>query len=284
MKQYILKLSCIALAIFSISSCTKEEMKDDTIKISFEHPNTTKVTDTGFEQDDKVGLYITTSDAILQGAGNYVNNNMLTYDGADWNPAQAMYWNNGTYNVYAYYPYMSSIESVTDLPFSVSLEQNEIDNYMASDFLWASVEGVSASSLAVNMTFSHRMSRIYMKLVPGEDYSGEIPEDAQVFVHNLIADATVDLSVGIVTLNDRAESKTIQARNMGNNCYSAIVIPQRISSRVPLVEVIMDGVSYLYESSFLFKRGVQHNVNLVVSKNPSQIKIEIGGEIGGWSE
>ena len=282
MKQYILKLSCIALAIFSIS-CTKEDIEDNSIKVCFEHPNSTKVTDTGFEQNDKVGLYITKSDEILESAGNYVNNNMLVYDGADWNPAQTMYWSQGAYNVYAYYPYLNSIESVADLPLSVSLEQNHLGNYMASDFLWASKEGVSASSLAVSMTFSHRMSRLYMKLVPGEDYSGEIPEDAQVFVHNVITEATVDLNVGIVTINDRASSKTLQARNMGNNCYSAIIVPQRISSRIPLIEVVMDGVSYLYESSFNFKRGVQHNVDLVISKNPTQIKIEVGGEIQDWN-
>jgi hypothetical protein len=46
----------------------------------------------------------------------------------------------------------------------------------------------------------------------------------------------------------------------------------------------MKGVSYLYESKFLFKPGVQHNVQLIISKNPEQVKIEIGGELVNWSE
>ena len=52
----------------------------------------------------------------------------------------------------------------------------------------------------------------------------------------------------------------------------------------PLVEVIANNVSYLYEAKFIFKPGVQHNITLVISNNPEKIKIEIGGEIKNWNE
>ena len=51
---------------------------------------------------------------------------------------------------------------------------------------------------------------------------------------------------------------------------------------MPLLEVISDGVSYLYESKFIFKQGVQHNVQLALSQNPDDLKINIGGEIVDW--
>ena len=54
------------------------------------------------------------------------------------------------------------------------------------------------------------------------------------------------------------------------------MVPQRLENRVPLIEVVMNGVSFLYESKFLFKPGIHHIVNLVVDKNPEQVKIEIG--------
>lgn len=285
MKQYKFTICFIAAAILLIG-CSKESIsvKDSNQMIfSFSYPNASKVTDTGFEQNDKVGIYITKSDAILESAGNYVTNNMLTYNGQDWNALYAMYWNAGTYNMYAYYPYINNIASVTDMPFSISLRQDVLQNYMESDFLWASKSNVSAGNTAVSMQFAHKMSRIVIKLVASDDYEGTIPQDAKLYVHNIIPDATVDLNVGIVTVSGRASSNTLQARNLGNNMYTAIVVPQRISTRVPFIELIMDGVSYLYESSFLFKQGVQHNVTLVVSKNPNQIKIDIGGEIEGWA-
>lgn len=285
MKQYKFTICFIAAAILLIG-CSKESIsvkESNQMIFSFSYPNASKVTDTGFEQNDKVGIYITKSDAILESAGNYVTNNMLTYNGQDWNALYAMYWNSGIYNMYAYYPYVNNIASVTDMPFSISLRQDVLQNYMESDFLWASKKNVSAGNTAVSMQFAHKMSRIVIKLVASDDYEGTIPQDAKLFVHNIIPDATVDLNAGIVTVNGRASSNTLQARNLGNNMYTAIVVPQRISTRVPFIELIMDGVSYLYESSFLFKQGVQHNVTLVVSKNPNQIKIEIGGEIEGWA-
>ena len=51
---------------------------------------------------------------------------------------------------------------------------------------------------------------------------------------------------------------------------------------MPLVEVVMKGVSYVYESTFQFKPGTEHLVNFVISDNPDQVKIDIGGEIQDW--
>ena len=121
-----------------------------------------------------------------------------------------------------------------------------------------------------------------VKLIKGEDYEGDLPEDAEVYVHNTVPSATIDLSVGVVTRNPHGTSQSIRAKSLGNHKYTAIVVPQRLDNRQPLVEVIMKGVSYLYESKFLFKPGIQHTVQLAVSKNPEQIKIDIGGEIENW--
>ena len=41
----------------------------------------------------------------------------------------------------------------------------------------------------------------------------------------------------------------------------------------------MKGVSYMYESKFVFKPGVEHLVNLIITNNPDNVKIEIGGEV-----
>ena len=81
----------------------------------------------------------------------------------------------------------------------------------------------------------------------------------------------------------RGERKSVVARQNSQTSYSVILVPQRLENRVPLIEVVMNGVSFLYESKFLFKPGIHHIVNLVVDKNPEQIKIEIGGEITDWN-
>ncbi len=129
------------------------------------------------------------------------------------------------------------------------------------------------------MKFRHIMSKLTVRLIKGEDYEGDIPENATVYIHNTVTDATIDLTAGVATKNMRANGKTVTARKAGPTSYTAIIVPQRLANRVPLVEVVMNGVSFLYESKFLFKPGIHHIVNLVVDKYPDQVQIEIGGEI-----
>lgn len=127
------------------------------------------------------------------------------------------------------------------------------------------------------------MSKITINLIKGEDFEGEIPDKATVYIHNTVTSATIDLAAGVATRNVRGERKSVVARQDAHATYSAILVPQRLENRVPLIEVVMNGVSFLYESKFLFKPGIHHIVNLVVDKNPEQVKIEIGGEITDWN-
>ncbi len=127
------------------------------------------------------------------------------------------------------------------------------------------------------------MSKLSIRLIKGEDYEGEIPETATIYIHNTVTEASIDLMAGVATKALRGVRKSVTARQDSRTSYSAIIVPQRLENRVPLIEVVMNGVSFLYESKFLFKPGIHHIVNLVIDKNPEQIKIEIGGEITDWN-
>ena len=257
---------------------------DGVIHFVVEHPAVvTRATDTSFEEGDKVGIFLTDQKNAVELAGNYVTNVPLTYQGSVWNTPKPLYWNEGTYDVYAYYPYISSIVSVSDQPFNVATDQDDGIGFEASDLLWTAKKGVAASNGTVNLQFAHRLSRIQLQLAKSDDYEGELPDEAEVYIHNTVVDGTLDLNVGMVTCERHASAKTIKARSLGNHCYAAIIIPQRLNNRVPLIEVVSHGVSYLYESRFLFKPGVQHNVQLILSNNPDLLKIEIGGEIVDWN-
>ena len=291
MKRYICKFWVGGIGLLlSMAACNdvQDEMDGMLEKnvMTFEvlHPDDrSRATDTGFETNDQIGLYLTTKDTPLELSGNYVNNTQLTYANNAWASAKPIYWDKGHYDVYAYYPYVPSFPSVDDMPLVVSTEQHLSANYASSDFLWAGKKNVEASDGKVTLQFEHRMSRLVIKLVKSEDYEGDLPEDAEVYIHNTVTSATADLSVGVVTRDSHGTPETIRAKNLGNHRYAAIIVPQRLNNRQPLVEVIMKGVSYLYESKFLFKPGVQHNVLLAVSKNPEQVKIEVGGELENWN-
>ena len=276
-----------AIGLTSCSNDNEESnnvVDSNVIRFNVEHPAAlTRATDTSFESGDKVGIFLTDQNKAVELAGNYVTNIPLTFQNAKWTTSRPLYWNEGTYDVYAYYPYMSPLVSVTDQPFSVATDQNDGVGFEASDLLWTAKKGLTANSGTVNLQFAHRLSRMQLQLVKSDDYEGELPDDAEVYVHNTVVDGTLDMNVGMVTCERHASAKTIKARSLGNHCYAAIVIPQRLNNRVPLVEVVSHGVSYLYESRFLFKPGVQHNVQLVLSNNPDRIKNQIGGEIQNWN-
>ena len=297
--KHIILYAGFALALALPTACSQDDGTDGAapaptdarhtpMTFAVIHPAQTRATDAGFDEGDSIGLFVAAEGAPLEIGGNLVNNEPLRLTAGTWAANRTLYWDEGTYNAYAYYPYTRPVSSVDDLPFSVSLNQGataegaQMDGYEASDLLYARTEGVSASASPIPLTFRHIMSKLTIRLVKGEDFEGDMPTEADVYVHNTVPTATIDLSAGVATRDVYGTRATITARQQGDYTYSAIIVPQRVENRMPLIEVIMKGVSYIYESTFQFKPGVEHLVNLVISDNPDQVKIEIGGEIVGW--
>ena len=291
MKKYI----ALATLAFVIAGCENSEdipvVEDGVMQIEVLHPSATRATETAFEGGDKIGLYATEYNgdvaSPLQISGNYANNVKSTFDGSKWVNSPAIYWADGKFDVYAYYPYTKPT-SVDELIFYVALDQSTeetaetLSGYEASDFLWAKATGVSQMD-AVPLTFKHCLSKIVVNLIKGEEYAGDIPSDAIVRIHSTVPSSVIDLSTGVVTKNGYETAKSITAKKVEDGVYTAIVVPQRLDNRLPLIEVLSHGVSYLVESKFIFRSGTQHTVNLTLNNNPDKVKIEIGGEIeNGW--
>lgn len=294
MNKHIISSLCLALSMMGLVACGDDaepqykDAKSTPMTFTVCHPGQTRATSTAFEQGDRIGLYVALADAPLEIGGNLVNNEAMTYDGSKWNAARPLYWDDGTYNAYAYYPYINNVGSIEDQQFSVSTDQRmvktatSLGGYEASDLLFASSKNIKASASPVSLTFKHIMSKLKIRLVKGEDFEGDMPATADVYIHNTVPTATVDLQAGVVTRYVKGTRHTIVAHQDGATTYSAIIVPQRIDNRMPLIEVVMNGVSYLFESKFQFKPGMEHLVNLVITNNPDQVKIEIGGEIENW--
>lgn len=284
----------MALSLLGLASCSNDDSTEAPVSaretpMTFDvvHPSQTRATATDFENGDKIGVYIAKADMPLEIGGNALNNEPLTLTSGKWTPGKNLYWDDGTYNAYAYYPYMN-VTSIEDQPVSVATDQSTaetngtLSGYEASDLLYAKTSNVAASTSPVTLSFKHVMSKLTIRLVKGEDFEGEMPTDAEIFIHNTVPTATFDISAGIVTRDVKGKRATIKARQESNFQFGAIIVPQRLDNRVPLVEVIMKGVSYLFESKFLFKPGVDHLVNLVITDNPEKVKIEVGGEVENW--
>lgn len=295
MKNYIIRYASLALAILGVVACSEEhetapsqDAKSTPMSFVVTHPGQTRATATAFERDDRIGLYVADVNAPLELGGNLVNNEALTFDGNKWAASRTLFWDKGSFNAYAYYPYIKGISSITDQPFSVSTDQSTaktataLGGYEASDLLFATSKNIMASVSPIRLTFKHIMSKLKIRLIKGEDFEGDMPTTATVYIHNTVPTAIVDLQAGVATRYVKGTRQTITAHQDGDTSYSAIIVPQRIDNRQPLIEVVMNGVSYLFESKFQFKPGTEHLVNLIISDNPDKVKIDIGGEIQDW--
>ena len=104
-------------------------------------------------------------------------------------------------------------------------------------------------------------------------------------LHSTVPTATIDFTTGSVTKDLFGEMATIKARKVNDSTFEAIIVPQRLDTRRPFIEIIAGGISYLLEDTFQFKPGMQHTLSLTINSNPDQIEIEIGGDIedGDWN-
>ena len=182
------------------TACQKNErtsVDSDELRFTFNYPGSTKVSASNFDSGDKVSLFAVEYNADeakpLQISGNWINNEGLTFDGSSWSAPRRLTWPEGKMDVYAFYPYQTTLESMTEQPITVATDQrtqkegSTLGGYEASDILWASVKGISKSSdtpAPVQMTFSHMCAKLKVKLVKGDDFSGTFPDDAKLIVHN----------------------------------------------------------------------------------------------------
>lgn len=286
----ILPLVSITIATWALSSCSsnddtlKDSVNEKEIRIEAIYPSPqTRASSSGFDSGDQIGVFVVPDGAILQPFGNTVNNGCYTFDGSKWTPSRTFYWNEGKNNVYAYYPYAAEVNDTEAFSFKVATNQSTVEGYALSDFLWAKAEGQQAGASPVSLKFSHILSRALVKIVKGDDYEGDLPDNMEVFLHNTVTTANVDLEAGGSCKDAYADAESIKMQKLSKDLYAAIVVPQNIATRRPLVEVVMSNISYLMEGTMSFKQGYQHTITITITANPQQAEISIGGGISNWN-
>lgn len=290
-------LSCVLVAYGCSGKYVPDDDRSGEIRFSLEYPGATEYSETkecpgatkasagGFVSGDVVGLYMTEYEGgkatALNVSGNAVNNESLTFDGIAWTPERKIWWAVGTlYDAYAYCP-AGEPSSVSEYPFHIAEDQTAEGAYESSDFLWAKAAGVRYPQ-TVALKFSHRMSRVVINLLKGDGFEGDLPDNLSVSIHGVVADALVNLGTGSVVADPRASKVTVTARCQTAGTYVAILVPQSLTSRQPLVEIQCDGVSYLVEGRMIFRSGVQHQLNIILGSNPDKVRVDVGGEVLDW--
>ena len=290
------KLLWISLVLLAFG-CKQEEGYEptDNGEIKVEAHLASRATMTEFENGDKLGLYaveyINGEAQPLQAGGNYLNNEPMMYNKDNWTSERKIYWSDAACDFYGIYPYQP-LKTVENVLFEVATDQNSperveaLSGYEASDLMWAKAKKVSRTDGEVKLKFNHMMSRLVVKIVKGDKFEGDIPDDIVTHLYNTATTAKVNFATASLEKYMYSENKTITMRKVNNETFDAIVVPQFIERTTPLVEITMGGIAYLLNYSMSFRPGYQHTITVILNTSTDQEKIEIGieGDVSKWSE
>lgn len=293
-----MKKIIFAMSILVLAACSKQQtpvaLISDEIQFNISMPSSvaakavTKATATGFESGDAISLYAVEYNdeqaMPLQIGGNFLNNEKLTYNGSAWTGTRTLYWGEKACDFYGFYPYQQGIGSVEEYPFSVAANQDG-EGYEASDLLYAKAENVAKTAGSVNLAFKHMMSKCIVKVEKGPKFEGKIPDDIVAHIYNTNVDCTVDWTKGSVEKNAFGAKKTITMKKLSNELFEAVLVPQNLEKRTPLIELTMGGIAYLLEYSLSFRPGYVHTVTVTLNTSPDQemIEINIDPEVDSWN-
>lgn len=101
---------------------------------------------------------------------------------------------------YAYYPYREEFTAGSSFTFTVQSDQSAGRNYTNSDLMSAVRQNVAPTADAVELTFSHRLTRLDIELMPGEGFAAaDELKGATVTAKNVKSSCLFNLSDGSVS-------------------------------------------------------------------------------------
>ena len=226
------------------------------------------------------------------------DNIKVTQEGSNWNPATQMLWQNSTtaVDILAYAPYQDGNNGIfgkTDYAFSVQEDQSKADDY-SSDLIVYKQTGFTPglelnTNKAVEVSFTHLLSQLNLTIELRDQFNhnNNVTEAfvTDVKVNGTIISSKVDFtapSIG-VQVDETQEATAItpqttgftEAKNTTDHAtfnYSAIVIPQTVTTGNFSISFKVNGTDYIWTSTsdVNFVSGMKHELHLLVGKDVVQ--------------
>ena len=228
------------------------------------------------------------------------DNIKVTQENGNWNPAIQMLWQNSTtaVDILAYAPYQDGNNGIfrnANYAFSVQENQNTADDY-SSDLIVYKQTGFTPgtelnTSKAVEVSFTHLLSQLNLTIELRDQFNQDEKNPVtagfvtDVKVNGTIISSKVDFaaaSIGVQvdgtqeataitpeTTEFKAAGKTTDHATFN---YSAIVIPQTVTTGNFSISFKVDGTDYVWTatSDVNFVSGMKHELHLLVGKDVVQ--------------
>lgn len=230
---------------------------------------------TGELKEGSFGLYLATGGTATSEIRYNCENKKVSYDanGSGWNyEGSPLYWKNRDAQVsyYAYMPYQETAPTT----LSVSTVQDE-ETFKNEDFLYAATATASASAGGINVTFSHKLSKLDITLTRGTELEEGVTFQS-VVVENCATSADIDVSTGEVTPATSGTTSSITALLSGADAYECLLVPQTMNSLAVTITATVgsETKTYKYTSSVeqAFGSGIRYTLPLTVGRD----RVEVG--------
>ena len=226
------------------------------------------------------------------------DNIKVTQEGSNWNPATQMLWQNSTtaVDILAYAPYQDGNNGIfgkTDYAFSVQEDQSKADDY-SSDLIVYKQTGFTPglelnTNKAVEVSFTHLLSQLNLTIELRDmfNHNNKVTDAfvTDVKVNGTYISSKVDFAAAPigVRIDDTKAATAItpettgftEAKNATDHAifnYSAIVIPQTVTTGIFSISFKVNGTDYIWTatSDVKFVSGMKHELHLLVGKDVVQ--------------
>lgn len=241
-----------------------------------------RATDTGFESNDQIGVYITqwngNTQTALKSSGNYVDNKLYTYSSSGFSANPSVYYpeDGSKIDVYAYYPYSES--SSTNLTFAVQANQTTQAGYTKSDLMTSTVTERSSSTSPIPLAFDHALAKIIINLD-----SETVPTGTKsITLENIYTSCNYNLSSG--ACSTQGSKSQIQLKADGTNRFIGVLPPQEFNAQQLLATILINGEPYTWtpKSNISFVSNTETEYTLTFDKTGDAVAFT--ATINPWGE
>lgn len=243
---------------------------------------------TSFGRDDAINVYITENTTKNNGtsSGASYTPMVYTHDGSQFNATTTQYFpsNGNGIDVWGVYP--STVTESSNTDFTIESNQTSDANYKKSDLMFASKLTNQEKGNTINLSFSHQLSKIIVKLEKEEGVDGDLT-DAEIKLTNVIKKITLNSVNGSgITLGNLSQDQddkvelTIGTYDATNGA-AAIVIPQSTSS-MKFKVTLANGGSYtapMPSTTTQFEPNKEYTFILTLKAN----EITVSASIKAWT-
>lgn len=252
----------------------------------------TRITDSGFEESEEIGLFVLDQSNSLTG-NRHIDNMKVKYENGEWKPNEPIFYPsaNDTCKFIAYYPYQESgiVAASSQITCNVQTNQSSAKNYSMSDFLVAEKSSIIPSINAVPLVFKHKMAKIKIKLIPGTGYNSAeelLNANPVISIREAATQATYDMNTATFANTTNLSNITLAGEftikdNELVGKY-AIVVPQNIAGDKIFIEATAKGKNYI------FTFGTKHTIapatveTYTLTINDTALQGAINPSIDSW--